>query len=137
MSSRSAVWGSTSPASSLVMASVIGMATPWSWASLAAAGVVRTQRFRGVHLAQVLGLVERYDADDVLSALERAIRYDAYDGKVVERIVTAQAEPRSLPDTLELAAARRLAEVARQANVEPRSLDDYAAALGPKKDCST
>jgi transposase len=94
-----------------------------------AAGVARTQRTRGAHLAHVLGLVERYDTSDVLAAIERAERYRAFDGRAVERIVQASAEPRSLPDTLERAAALRLAETARHANVQARPLEDYVRAL--------
>lgn len=95
-----------------------------------ATGVLRTQRYRGAQLAHVLSLLERYSADDLLAALKRAVRYKAFDSKTVQRILERTAEPRTLPDTLEAAAAARLAEVARQSNVQPRPLADYARAFG-------
>jgi transposase len=95
-----------------------------------AAGVCRSQRYRGSHLAHVLGLVERYDADDVVRALGRAVEYRAFDGQVVERILLASAEPRVLPDMCEERARARLDEAARAIDVQPRALEAYAAALG-------
>jgi transposase len=92
-----------------------------------AAGVGKTQRYRGQHLAQVLALRERYDADDLLAALDRAVKYRAFDAQVVERILVASSVPRSLPDTLEEKARRRLRDDVLE--VEPRPLADYAAAI--------
>lgn len=92
-----------------------------------AAGVLTRQRYRGSHLAQVLGQVERYSADDLVAALERAVRYRAFDGKVVVRILEASATPRRLPDDAENAARERLADLLIP--TQPRSLEPYAAAL--------
>src|SRR6185437_13758171 len=86
-------------------------------------------RYRGSHLCHVLGLVERYDADDVVRALDRAVQYRAFDGQVVERILLASAEPRPLPDMGEERARERLGEASRALDVKPRSLEAYAAAL--------
>jgi hypothetical protein len=80
-------------------------------------------------LAQILVLVERYDADDITHALERAVRYRAFDAQVVERILQASALPRPLPDTCEEQARKRLEQVQKALDVHPRSLDVYAAAL--------
>ena len=41
-------------------------------AAFFAVGVCRVQRYRGTYLADVLSLVERHDADDLLRALARA-----------------------------------------------------------------
>jgi transposase len=95
-----------------------------------AAGVCRAQRYRGTHLTQVLGLVESYDADDVLRALERAVRYRAYDAGVVARILTATAAPRSLPSTEAARARDRLRQQSATLTGSGRSLHPYAAALG-------
>lgn len=92
-----------------------------------AAGVVRRQRYHGRHLARVLELVERYAVDDLLAALERAVRYRAFDAKHVERILATQATPRVLPDLHERGAIERLANLVRAP--EPRAMADYAAAL--------
>ena len=95
--------------------------------ALFAAGVLERQRYRGSHLAAVLGLVARYSADDLIAALERAVRYRAFDGKVVKRILEASARPRSLPEDTEQAARARLASMITP--TKPRSLSPYAAAL--------
>ena len=92
-----------------------------------AAGILERQRYRGSHLAQVLGLVERYSADDLVAALERAVRYRAFDGKVVQRILEASAVPRRLPEDAERAARERLSTMLTP--TKPRSLNHYAVAL--------
>ena len=94
-----------------------------------AAGIGRGQRYWGQHLVEVLRLRERYDADDLVAALDRAVRYRAYDAAVVTRILEAAAEPRSLPDTLEDHARRRLRDSLAAEHVEPRPMSAYAAAL--------
>jgi transposase len=83
-------------------------------------------------LADVLGLLEYYAADDLIAAFERAVRYKAFEARTIQRILERTAQPRALPDTLEAAAAQRLAEAARQAQVQPRPLQDYARALGAR-----
>lgn len=94
-----------------------------------AAGVLRTQRYSGVHMAQVLMHAEHYDLDDLLRALARAVRYGAFDAKTVLNILEKTAEVRCLPGAFDAAAAQRLATVAAQAYVTPRSIADYARAL--------
>lgn len=91
-----------------------------------ATGVLKKQRYRGSHLAQVLGLLERYSADDMNAALERAVRYRAFDAQMVQRILEASATPRVLPDTA-LEAAQRLKSALPP--IAPRPLEEYDAAL--------
>lgn len=98
-------------------------------AALFAAGVCKQQRYRGSHLAQTLALVERYDADDLVRALERAVRYRAFDAQVVVRLLETSAKPRPLPDTCEDKARKRLDQAHKALLVHPRALDAYAAAL--------
>jgi transposase len=98
-------------------------------AALFAAGVCKQQRYRGTHLAEALVLVERYDAEDLVRALERAVRYRAFDAQVVARILEATATPRPLPDTCEEKARARLVEAHKALEVRPRTLDVYSAAL--------
>jgi len=99
-------------------------------ATLFAAGVCRAQRYRGTHLCDVLALVERYDANDLLRALTRAVRYRAFDAGVVVRILAATATPRSLPSTEAARARSRLREQGAALAGPHRLLDEYAAALG-------
>jgi transposase len=96
-----------------------------------AAGVLSTQRYRGTHLEQVLSQIERYTADDVVRALERAVRYRAYDGGVVVRILEATATPRQLPSMEQESVRTRLAEQGAALAVPPRSMSDYAAVFAP------
>jgi len=98
-----------------------------------AAGVLRTQRYRGVHLAQVLALVEHYALDDLVNALKRANRYHAFDAKSIQRILQMTAKTRNLPDMSHEAASRRLATAAAQTGVAARPIADYARALANKR----
>lgn len=103
-------------------------------ATLFAAGVCRAQRYRGTHLSDVLGLVERYHADDLLRAIERAVRYRAFDAGVVVRILSATATPRPLPST-EAARTRERLRTQGAALAGPRrTLDPYAQALAATAD---
>jgi transposase len=94
-----------------------------------AVGVTRKQRYHGQHLAQVLALREQYAADDLVAALERAVRYRAFDAAIVTRIIETQAQPRSLPETLADEARRRLRDGLPKPQVLPRELDVYGAAM--------
>lgn len=98
-------------------------------ATLFAAGICRSQRYRGTHLSEVLALVERYDADDLVRALARAVRYRAFDSGVVDRILAATATPRALPSTEDERARARLREHGVVLGGAPRSLEAYADAL--------
>lgn len=91
-----------------------------------AAGVHRSKRYWGAELAAVLAHQERYDLDDLLAALERAVHYRAFEARVVTRILEATATPRVLPDTL-AETRSRLRETG--ATVSPRTLTPYAAAF--------
>jgi transposase len=99
-------------------------------AALFVTGVCRAQRYHGTHLSDVLALVERYHADDLLRALERAVRYRAFDAGVVEHILVATATTRSLPSTQALQTRARLREQSEALDGPRRALDVYAAALG-------
>jgi hypothetical protein len=99
-----------------------------------AVGIGRAQRYRGQHLVQVLQLWERYDATDLHAALERAVRYRAFDAGVVARILEASAAPRPLPDTLDEQARRRLREDLVDTHVEPRPMRAYTAAMRGEED---
>lgn len=101
-------------------------------ASAFARGVLARQRYRGRHLAMVLDLTRAYALDDLIAALERAVRYSAFDAQVVRRILEAEAVPRALPATSSKAAEERLQQAGRQASVEPRPLEDYERAVRPE-----
>lgn len=94
--------------------------------ALFAAGVLKKSSNRGRHLVRVLKLFERYSADDLVRALKRAVRYRAFDGAVVERILQASATPRLLPDTSAQITQRLGAALL---STTPRPIDQYALAL--------
>ena len=99
-----------------------------------AAGICRHQRLRGVHLSAVLAHQERYDLDDVLKALQRAIRYRAFDADTVTRILETTATPRVLPDSATQAARERLRTELAHTDIAPRELSAYAAAFRGETD---
>ena len=72
----------------------------------------------------MLGLLSSYTRKDWLAALERAVRYGAYSAQAVERILAAQAQPKS---ALEALADQewRPPEPLRDEPVTPRSPAEY------------
>lgn len=93
-----------------------------------AAGILKRERYRGSHLARVLTLMERYSAEDIVAALDRAVRYRAFDGSVVQRIVEASATVRILPSTSEQASADRLKSALTP--TVPRAMAEYTSVIG-------
>jgi hypothetical protein len=76
--------------------------------------VIRTHRRGKSDAARVLGLLATYHRDDLKRALERAVRYRAYSWSAVERILAAQARPRSVWESLETEAQEQLDAIFRQ-----------------------
>lgn len=64
------------------------------------AGLLRAHRDGKSQARKVLGFLSLYHRDDVLAALERAVRYHAFSWNAVERILAAQARPRPPLDCL-------------------------------------
>jgi hypothetical protein len=79
--------------------------------------------------ARVLGLLTIYRREDLAAALERAVRYRAFSWSAVERILAAQAKPRSAMEALALDAREQLDEILRQTPLAPRSTADYQMLL--------
>jgi transposase/antitoxin component of MazEF toxin-antitoxin module len=79
--------------------------------------------------ARVLGLLTIYRREDLAHALERAVRYRAFSWSAVERILAAQAKPRSAMESLTIEAREQLDEILRQIPVASRSTADYQALL--------
>ncbi len=94
--------------------------------ALFAVGVMKKKRFRARHIVRVLALLEHYSAEDLVCALKRAVRYRAFDGGIVERILQASATPRVLPDTT-AQLAKRLSSALTP--TIPRPIEQYACAL--------
>jgi transposase len=83
---------------------------------------------------QLLALLAHYRREDVLMALERAVRFGAYSLAAMRRILAAKARPR--PPLEELAEFQREALDPRLCEevVGPRPTSDYQHLLVPKED---
>ena len=91
--------------------------------------LIRTRRCGKNEAARVLGLLAAYHRDDLARALERAVRYRAYSWSAVERILAAQARPRSVWESLETEAQEQLDEIFRQSPLSVRSPAEYQSLL--------
>jgi hypothetical protein len=87
--------------------------------------LVRTRRCGKNEAARVLGLLGAYHREDLVRALERATRYRAFSWSAVERILAAQATPRSAWESLEDEAREQLDGILRQSPVSTRSTAEY------------
>jgi hypothetical protein len=63
-------------------------------------GLFRVQRYGKDQAQRVLALMGTYARVDLIAALERAVRYGAYSHAAVERILSAQARPRTILEAL-------------------------------------
>ena len=63
-------------------------------------GRVRTQRYGKDQAQRVLALLGTYARSDLIAALERAVRYGAYSHAAVERILSVQARPKTILESL-------------------------------------
>jgi hypothetical protein len=91
--------------------------------------LVRTRRRGKDEAARVLGLLATYHREDLARALQRATRYRAFSWSAVERILAAQARPRSGWESLQAEAQDQLDEILRQSPVSTRSTAEYQALL--------
>jgi len=91
--------------------------------------LIRTRRCGKNEAARVLGLLATYHRDDLVRALERAVRYRAYSWSAVERILAAQARPRSVWESLEAEAQEQLDALFRQSPLSVRSTAEYQPLL--------
>ncbi len=91
--------------------------------------LVRTRRCGKNEAARVLGLLATYHREDLARALERAVRYRAFSWSAVERILAAEARPRSVWESLQTEAQEQLDEILRQAPVAARPTAEYQPLL--------
>ena len=88
-------------------------------------GLLASQRYGREQAVKVLALQSSYARADVLAALERAVRFGAYSLGAVERILAAQAQPKSVLETLADQERRRLPPHLSDNPVSPRPTTDY------------
>lgn len=94
--------------------------------------LLRARRNGKDEAGRVLGLLTIYHREDLVRALERAVRYRAFSWSAVERILAAQARPRSAMEALTVDARDHLDEMLRRTPLAPRSTADYQMLLEEK-----
>jgi transposase len=107
-------------------------------------GPVATQFFDGLLAKQVQGklqaqqllaLAAHYQRDDLLKALERAVRFGAFALPAVRRILAAQAQPKPLLDELADLHREALDPLLREDSIGPRPTSAYQHLLLPEESC--
>jgi len=88
-------------------------------------GLLRTQRYGKDQAARVLALLATYARSDLIAALERAVRYGAYSHAAVERILSAQARPKSILETLAAEEYRQIPPWLGEDLISPRPTSGY------------
>jgi transposase len=81
---------------------------------------------------QLLALLAHYQRDDVLKALERAVRFGAFSLAAMRRILAAQARPKPLLDELAELHQDALDPSLRAEPIGPRPTSDYQHLLAPE-----
>ena len=97
-------------------------------------GLVRGRRYGKEEAHRVLGLLATYERKDLIAAIERACRYRAYSLTAIERILTAQAQPRAPLAALAIEAVERIPPALREDAVPPRSGAEYLHLLDEDPD---
>jgi len=103
-----------------------------TWGTTAATYARRVadrRRYARVELGRILDLQRLYSAEDLLSAIEHAMRYAAYEARAIKRILQATAKPRTLHDHLAQRARQQIRQAMDQAPVRQRGVEDYARLL--------
>ena len=87
--------------------------------------LLRTQRYAKDQAARMLALLGTYARADLIAALERAVRYGAYSHAAVERILSAQARPKTILETLAKEEWRQTPPWLGEDLISPRPTSEY------------
>jgi transposase len=88
-------------------------------------GLLKSHRMGKDQAQRVLTLLETYRKADLTSALERAARFGAFSLRSVERILAAQAQPKTPLESLGDQQQQHLREILDDRPVPPRPTADY------------
>jgi transposase len=88
-------------------------------------GLLKSHRMGKGQAERVLALLETYRKADVTVALERAARFGAFSLRSVERILAAQAQPKTPLESLGDQQQQHLQEIMEDRPVPPRPTADY------------
>ncbi|HBD07380.1 MAG TPA: IS21 family transposase [Syntrophobacteraceae bacterium] len=88
----------------------------------------RHPRNCGFHARSILRMKEHYRSEDIHGAIEHAIRYQAFEGGAIERILRARATPRTLESIRNERARQELEQALPK--ITQRPLNQYSELLG-------
>ena len=88
-------------------------------------GLLSSHRFGKDQASRVLALLETYRKQDLASALERAVHFGAFSLRSVERILAAQAQPKTPLESLGDQQQEHLRDILQDGPVPPRPTADY------------
>jgi transposase len=94
-----------------------------------------TQRYPrncGFHARHILRMKESYQSDDINRALQHAIRYQAFEGRAIERILRAKAIPRTLESVRNERARQELQKSLPK--ITQRPLEEYSELFRQEND---
>lgn len=94
--------------------------------------LVQTRRYGKDEASRILSLLSSYRREDLSAAIERASRYRAFSLAVIERILAAQAQPRTGVDYLDNEKRKNLRRLGGDP-VPPRSTAEYQKLLEEKE----
>jgi hypothetical protein len=97
-------------------------------------GLLRAQRYGWDQAQKVLALLGVYRQEDLLAALERAVRYGAFSVKAVERILAVQARPKTALDRMAEEGSLHLEDILSDNPTPPRAATEYQQLLFTEPD---
>jgi hypothetical protein len=95
-------------------------------------GLLKRQRYGMKQARRVLALLRSYERDDVLAAMQRAVRHHAYSFSSLERILSVQATPKPL--WLSESQEELLKKLTEEGSIEPRPTAEYQHLLFEETD---
>jgi hypothetical protein len=97
-------------------------------------GLLTCSRYGKSQAERVLSLTAAYSRQDILSALERAVRFGAFSPAAVQRILEARSQPKTPLDALADEHRSYLDELLDNNPASPRPTSDYQDLLGEEPD---
>jgi transposase len=88
-------------------------------------GLLQRQRYGKHQALRVLSLLRTWHREDLLAAMDRAVRYHAYSLSSLERILAVQATPKALWQTLDEDQQQWLEDLTQTETVEPPHSGEY------------
>jgi hypothetical protein len=97
-------------------------------------GLLKKQRCGKHQAGRVLLLLQTYHREDVLAAMQRAVRYHAYALSSLERILVMQATPKASWQSLGEDQQETLRKLTESESIQPRSSSEYQHLLFEETD---